>query len=1279
MKLGNRGRLLTWLLSGLLALATVGVLIAFVTTEARRAEARRLHEAHEALSQFKLSSHELTAALRNYVVTGSEEQGQIFLAEKSLLERRDAFVALLRSLEPPAEQQVLLDSVSHEAEVLLELGWQAFSAAGGGFRDSALDWVFGSRYEQTRRELLEQLRALNRWLVAEEQRRLIHLERSAQQAMLLAMLLLGGSLLLILLVLRNFYQRRVLTPLVEMTDTTRELLAGDTDVGYGHATEVSEIGDLSRALIRFQNTLRELDEQRQRLRDAEAWYRQIIEFSPDGMLIIDAEGRILIANSHAHQLFGYGSGALVGLSVDQLIPEAQRALHAELRQRLGQGQELHALLEQLSGDTQALDRQGQILSIGSRLNCLPPMEGRSVSLCMTVRDISQRKRYEQTIADQLVFQRVLLDTLPYPIFFKDAEGRYLGVNHAFQQAFSVDEAEVIGKTVLELPGLTQEQRELFHAANRQVLGNGQPHACESWLPGPEGRDYPAIYALSSYRDSTGRVAGLVGSFIDISTQKEAEHALARARDLAEQTTRLKSDFLANMSHEIRTPMNVIMGMAHLALDSQPPAQLGNYLRKIYTAAEGLLGIINDILDFSKIEAGKLHVEEVEFQLEGLLGQLAEQAALRVQAKGLELLLDIAADVPPTLLGDPLRLGQVLNNLLSNAIKFTEQGEITISVRVEQRIGDQARLYFAVRDTGIGLEPAQCVHLFEAFTQADSSTSRRYGGTGLGLAICRQLVSLMGGEIGVESQPGVGSTFHFSLPLRVIESPRADAALLADGDELLGMRLLVVDDNASAREILTGMLVALQFQVDCAESALEALERLEAAREAGQPYALVIMDWVMPGMDGVEAIRTLRQRWPRAEWPRVLMATAYSRDELRAQLRADEEVEIIVKPVTPSTLLDGVLSACGRQRPPSMVRQEQQVVMLEAQTALRGAHLLLVEDNLVNQEMAQEILSRAGLQVDVAANGAEALAMLARNRYDGVLMDCQMPVMDGFEATRRLRQQPDFADLPVIAMTANAMAGDREACLEAGMNDHIAKPIDIAQLFITLHRWVHPQVVSVAVPEPAPDDEALPLPPITGLSLEAALQRLGGNRGLLRKLIGRFRDTQGEVVTQIRAALAAGEADTAVRLAHTLKGLAGNLGAEALVQQAANVEQCLRQAGNPGLEAALEALQRVLQELLAQIDRAPLVASDHPATQDSALDHAALAAALQRLQQLLAEDDGQARQCLQGCQGALQQRGLQAEAQALESLIARYDYEQALVVLQRLLDAQPGLASLPPSG
>lgn len=1279
MKLGNRGRWLTWLLSGLLMLATAGVLIAFLTTEARRAEALLLHQVHESLSQFKLSSHELTAALRNYVVTGDEEQARIFMAEKNLLERRDELEQLLKVLGLPPAEQALMDSAHHEAEVLLELGWQAFSAASGGFRNSAIDWVFGSRYETSRRALLEPLHALNLWLGAEEQRRLQRLERSAQQAMLAAILLLGGSLLLILLVLRSFYQRRVLQPLVEMTETTRQLLTGDTLVSYGHAREVSEIGDLSRALIRFQDTLRELDEQRRLLRDAKAWYRQIIEFSPDGMLIIDAEGIILIANSQAHQLLGYAPGALVGLSIERLTPEALREQHAELRRRAAQGLELREILENLCGDTQILDSQGQSVPVGLRLNCLPPLEGRSACVCVTVRDIRQRKHYEQTIADQLVFQRVLLDTLPYPIFFKDAQGRYLGVNRAFQQAFLVDEQQVIGKTVAELPGLSQTQRELFQAANHQVLSDGQPYACESWLPGPQGSEYPAIYALSSYRDSTGEVAGLVGSFIDISAQKEAEHTLARARDLAEQTTRLKSDFLANMSHEIRTPMNVIMGMAHLALDSQPSAQLRNYLQKIYTAAEGLLGIINDILDFSKIEAGKLQVEEVEFPLESLLGQLAEQAALRVQAKGLELLLDIGPDVPNVLLGDPLRLGQVLTNLLSNAIKFTEQGEITVSVRVEARSADQVRLRFAVRDTGIGLEPAQCTHLFEAFTQADSSTSRRYGGTGLGLAICRQLVDLMGGEIAVESQPGVGSTFHFSVPLRLSAAPSLEAPPLVDGDELLGMRLLVVDDNSSAREILAGMLEALRFQVDCAESAAEALERLEAARRAGQPYALVIMDWVMPEMDGIEALRTLRRRWPRSAWPRVLMATAYSRDELRAQLRDDEPVEIIVKPVTPSSLLDGVLSACGRQRPQTVVRKEQQVAMQEAQRALRGAHLLLVEDNLVNQEMALEILVRAGMHVDVAANGAEALAMLARNTYDGVLMDCQMPVMDGFEATRRLRQQPAFAKLPVIAMTANAMAGDREACLQAGMNDHIAKPIDVGQLYITLHQWVHPQAIPAGTATLAPPDDAW-LPPIGSLSLEVALQRLGGNRSLLRKLIGRFRDTQGEVVSQIRTALAAAERDTAIRLAHTLKGLAGNLGAESLAAQATDVERRLRQEGSPGLEASLQTLEHGLQALIAEIDHAQR-ASALPDLEPSAavLDHNALVAALARLQQLLAEDDGQARQCLEDCLGALQQRGLQAEAAELKTLIARYEYEQALVVLQRMLEAQPGLASARQAG
>ncbi|MBV2131412.1 response regulator [Pseudomonas sp. MAP12] len=983
------------------------------------------------------------------------------------------------------------------------------------------------------------------------------------------------------------------------------------------------------------------------------------------MLIVDSDGQILIANPKAHELFGYAPGELLGTCVDDLVPTDIRPGHAQMRARF-MGGDGSRLMGSMRGDFRGVDRQGREFPVELGLTRLPLLAGRSPCACATLRDLSERKQFEQAIADQLELQRVLLDTQPYPVFFKDARGRYLGFNQAFLDAFQVSREELIGKTVSQFIQLPEEDRPRYQQANERILREGGRYSAEMRIPLADGQMHSALYNLSSYGSSDGRVAGLVGSLIDISAQKAAEQAQATAKELAEEATRLKSDFLANMSHEIRTPMNVIMGMAHLALDSDPEPRQRNYLEKIHAAAQNLLGIINDILDFSKIEAGKMQFEKVEFFLEDVLGSLADQAMVKAQEKGLELLFDIDTDVPTGLLGDPLRLGQVLSNLLSNAIKFTGQGEITIAIHREEDSEQGTWLRFEVIDTGIGLSEEQCSKLFQAFTQADSSTSRKYGGTGLGLTICKRLVDLMGGEIGVESAPGRGSTFHFRVPFHLQTSQRE---LLIDGDDVLGMPILVVDDNASAREIFHSMLSALKFEVGTARDAADAIRQLEQAHAAGRPYRLVIMDWMMPGMDGVQAIRTIRRDLRIGETPLFVMVTAYSRDELLERL-GDTRVEgVLVKPITPSTLLDSILTTFGRAVVTPPRKRALQAEYLEAQKALRGAFLLLVEDNLVNQEMATEILGRAGIRVEVANNGAEALAMLERQSYDGVLMDCQMPVMDGFEATRQIRRQAAYAELPVLAMTANAMAGDKEKCLAAGMNDHIAKPIDVTQLFIALHRWVkvaHPHLDAM----PALAEGGAELPAIAGLQLEVALQRLDGNRALLRKLLGRFCESQGDVVTRIRQARQAGEAETAVRIAHTLKGLAGNIGAQALALSAAALEAQLRQQCEAEVELLLPGLELELQVLVGRIAAALATGTESErVAAGGAVDQAAFGHGLRRLTELLRDDDGEAGACLAGLLEPLASLGLQELAVQLQRLIGRYEFEEALALLQN----EPALA------
>ena len=676
-------------------------------------------------------------------------------------------------------------------------------------------------------------------------------------------------------------------------------------------------------------------------------------------------------------------------------------------------------------------------------------------------------------------------------------------------------------------------------------------------------------ALHARLDERARIAREVAEGLEQRVAERTEE-LARAQHAAEASTRAKSEFLANMSHEIRTPMNAILGMSYLALQTGLDARQRNYVDKVHRAAESLLGIINDILDFSKIEAGRLEMEDIPFKLGDVLDQLATLVGMRAEEKGLELLFALPPALPTALVGDPSRLGQVLLNLSNNAVKFTERGEVTVAVAESAREGQRVTLRFEVRDTGIGLTPEACARLFQPFAQADASTSRRYGGTGLGLAICRHLVECMGGEIGVDSEPGRGSCFHFSVSFGL--QPEATSA--PQYTELHGMRVLVIDDHPSARELLRSLATAFGLQVQTAADGAAALQLVAQADAQDRPFKLLLLDWHMPGLDGIGCLERLRHAGGRHAPPTVLMVTAFSRDEAERQLAARglRVAGLLPKPVTPSGLLDACANALGRPRPGPSRNEQRQEVLQARRRGPRGARILLVEDNPINQELARDLLNRAGIVVSIAGDGQEALAILGRERFDAVLMDCQMPVMDGYEATRALRRRPDLKDLPVIAMTANAMAGDRQKVLEAGMNDHVAKPIRIDDLFATLARWVHP-----ALPAPAPQA------PPPSLDMRAGVAALMGDEALYRRLLAMFCEREIDFVARFRAASEQGDGDAPMRHAHDLKSVAGSLGMPALQRAAAELEEACRLRGEPAkLEPLLQAVQRQLAPVLASL-------------------------------------------------------------------------------------------------
>jgi two-component system sensor histidine kinase/response regulator len=771
------------------------------------------------------------------------------------------------------------------------------------------------------------------------------------------------------------------------------------------------------------------------------------------------------------------------------------------------------------------------------------------------------------------------------------------------------------------------------------------------LRGPDGEIRDSLTTLM-HMEYDGQ-EGVLAWVVDVTELKKIQTALSEAKVAAEDATKVKAEFLANMSHEIRTPMNAVIGLAHLCLRTDLSAKQRDYVGKIHNAGTSLLSIINDILDFSKIEAGKLDIENVTFEIDSVMSNISTMVSQKIQDKDLELLFNISPDIPHILLGDPLRLGQVLINLLGNAVKFTERGEICLIGELLERTGNKVKLRFSVKDTGIGMTKEQANRLFQAFSQADTSTSRKYGGTGLGLVISKRLVELMGGSIWVVSEPGQGSTFSFTgwfglseaAPLRVVPT------------RLGSLKTLIVDDNASAREVLEDLLATVGGEIEQVASGAEAIDAVKQA-DAVRPFDLVLLDWRMPGLDGVETARRIRADSSLKRVPAIVIVTAFGREEVHAEAEGAGVDGFLVKPVNRSMLVDMLVE---------IFAPEQRAAAREAITAtsydLNGLRVLLVEDNAINQQIAVELLEGVGVSIDVANNGREALNMLLADggdtRYDLVLMDLQMPEMDGYQATTHIRATPSLAGLPILAMTAHATAEERDRCLAAGMRGHIAKPVDPELLYRTLLQFHRSGQAARASKSVERFSHSAALPQIAGLDVADGLNRVAGNVKLYRSLLAQFADQQVDTVSAIRVSLAREDFASAERLMHTLKGVSGNLGAKVLSGLAAELERSLRDRNARSLEAGLSGIAPELARLMEAIRNFLAAGTTDAPLRTSISDSLETVTLLRHLKQMLADDDGAALDYLLEARDRIGGVISETDLGSLHKAVADFDFPAAL--------------------
>jgi len=898
------------------------------------------------------------------------------------------------------------------------------------------------------------------------------------------------------------------------------------------------------------------------LREAEASYHALIDSLPLCLLIKDRDGKRTLANRRYLELHEKTSEEVLGKPDADLFPsELAEQYTRDDREVIRTGSIMH-------GQEEYRTAGGKRLWIERIKGPLRDADGTITGVQVLFWDITSERHAEEALDQERYLLRTLLETIPDSIYFKDRESRFLRISQSMAEKFGLnDPTEAIGKTDAEF--FTAEHAQQARADEVAVMESGQPLVAsiekETW---PDREDTWCSTTKMPLRNSTGEIVGTFGISRDITELKKAEDELRETRDAANAASRAKSEFVANMSHEIRTPMNGIIGMSELLVDTSLSREQADYLSMIRQSADSLLRLLNDILDFSKIEAGKLELESLPFNLADCVGRTTQTLAGRAAEKGLELACRIAPELPERLIGDPERLRQMIVNLVGNAIKFTEMGEVVVEVTEASRSNSHLRLHFSVKDTGIGIPPDKQQTVFEAFTQADASTTRRFGGTGLGLAISSQLVRMMKGEIWIESEVGKGTTFHFTTEFEISgDQPALNSSARSS---LAGLPVLVVDDNETNCRILEEMLKSWSLAPMVTKSGAEALSELRRAADENQPYRLVLLDCMMPGMDGFSLAQSINGDTALAH-PAMVMISSAARLGDAKRCREIGISRYVTKPVIKSELLDTILDAMDEHVEGATVAQPVAV----AQPSGPSVRVLLVEDGLVNQRVAVGFLERAGHHVTLAENGEVAIRCWEEQPFDIILMDVQMPVMDGLEATAVIRKRETAAGkrIPIIAMTAAAMKGDKERCLDIGMDDYVSKPIAADALFNAMARHLDGLKVPASIVSAEREMNQSEI-----VDFDTALTQVPGGVEVLQDLARIFLMECPKLVKDLRQGLADENPDATQRAVHTLKGAARILAANRLAGLAAELE---KQAKNKQLDT----VRSRLGEIEAAVDQA----------------------------------------------------------------------------------------------